>query len=102
VAINSDDSVRRLKGDARPIQNEHVRAHVLAALEMVDAVILFEEDTPLTCIEHILPNVLIKGADYTKAQVVGGDIVCQQGGRIFLADLKHGFSTTRTVEKMRD
>lgn len=101
VAVNSDASVKRLKGEQRPIQSEYVRAHVLAALEIVDAVVVFEEDTPIRCIQHILPDVLIKGADYQIHQVVGGDIVENNGGKIFLAELKDGFSTTNTVNRLR-
>ena len=101
VAVNSDSSVKRLKGESRPIQNEGARSQVLAALELVDGVVIFEEDTPLRCIETLLPNVLIKGADYQVHQVVGADVVQHNGGRVFLAELKDGFSTTGTVHKMK-
>lgn len=101
VGLNSDESIKRLKGKDRPIQTEDVRALVLSALEVVDAVVLFEEDTPLSLIQAIKPDVLLKGADYTIDQVVGADIVLQHGGKVELIDLKPGFSTTQTIEKLK-
>lgn len=100
VALNTDASVKRLKGEGRPVQTEMARAIVLASLADVDSVILFDEETPLALIEAIKPDVLIKGADYTVETVVGSESVIAGGGRVFLADLKDGFSTTRTIEKM--
>jgi D-beta-D-heptose 7-phosphate kinase/D-beta-D-heptose 1-phosphate adenosyltransferase len=100
VAVNSDASVRKLKGDTRPVQSEQTRAEVLAALEIVDAVVIFSEDTPLVLIEHILPDVLIKGADYSIDQVVGADVVHAHGGRVFLAELLPGNSTTKTIARL--
>ncbi len=102
VGLNSDASVQRLKGPTRPVQDEAARAEVLAALSYVDAVTLFEEDTPLQLIEALLPDVIIKGADYTEDEVVGGDIVKAAGGKVFLAQLEDGFSTTNTVSKMKN
>jgi D-beta-D-heptose 7-phosphate kinase/D-beta-D-heptose 1-phosphate adenosyltransferase len=101
VAINTDASVGALKGPSRPIQNEQVRSHVLSALEVVNAVILFGDETPLQLITTILPDVLIKGADYTVDTVVGGDVVMKNGGRVYLAELKEGQSTTHTVSRMK-
>jgi D-beta-D-heptose 7-phosphate kinase/D-beta-D-heptose 1-phosphate adenosyltransferase len=101
VGLNSDDSVRRLKGPARPIQSEAARAAVLASLATVDVVTLFEEETPVTLIEAVRPDVLIKGADYRVDQVVGGDLVTEWGGQVRLAELLPGNSTTATVERMR-
>jgi D-beta-D-heptose 7-phosphate kinase/D-beta-D-heptose 1-phosphate adenosyltransferase len=101
VGLNSDASVRRLKGENRPIQGENVRAQVLAALECVDGVVLFDEDTPLKLIEALQPDVLCKGADYTVDQVVGADIVQLNGGKVHLINLKPGHSTTMTVAKLR-
>jgi D-beta-D-heptose 7-phosphate kinase / D-beta-D-heptose 1-phosphate adenosyltransferase len=101
VGLNSDASVQRLKGDNRPIQGESVRAQVLAALECVDGVVLFDADTPLKLIEALRPDVLCKGADYTVDQVVGADIVQLSGGRVHLINLKPGHSTTMTVTKLR-
>lgn len=100
VGLNSDASVKRLKGETRPVQSEMARAIVLASLADVDAVILFDEDTPLGLIQVTKPDVLIKGADYTVETVVGSDVVQANGGRVYLADLKDGFSTTRTIEKL--
>lgn len=102
VAVNTDNSIKRLKGPERPIQTEEVRSLVLAALELVDAVILFDQDTPLHLIETIIPDVLVKGADYTVEQVVGSDIVLRNGGRIHLVQLQQGQSTTNLVSKMKD
>jgi D-beta-D-heptose 7-phosphate kinase / D-beta-D-heptose 1-phosphate adenosyltransferase len=99
VGINSDDSVRRLKGPARPLQSEIARATVLASLKSVDAVVIFEEDTPLQIIDVVRPDVLVKGADYTVDQVVGADLVSKRGGRVFLAELIPGHSTTSTLER---
>ncbi len=101
VGLNTDASVRRYKGENRPIQNEMSRATVLAALEIVDQVVLFDDDTPLSLIEAILPDVLVKGADYTIDQVVGGDVVLKNGGKVVLANIEDGFSTTRTVERIQ-
>ena len=100
VGLNSDASVTRLKGEGRPIYDEAARAIVLSSLASVDAVVVFEEDTPLNLINAIVPNVLIKGADYRRETVVGHEIVEAAGGRIFLADLKDGFSTPRTVQRL--
>jgi D-beta-D-heptose 7-phosphate kinase/D-beta-D-heptose 1-phosphate adenosyltransferase len=99
VGINSDDSVRRLKGPGRPLQSAIARATVLASLKSVDAVVIFDEDTPLQLIDVLEPDVLVKGADYTVDQVVGADLVAKWGGRVFLADLVPGHSTTNTLER---
>jgi len=102
VGLNSDASVARLKGPGRPVQNEAARAVVLAALESVDAVVVFEEDTPLRLIEALRPDVLVKGADYTLERVVGGDFVTGYGGRVLLAELVPGHSTTATIARMNE
>ncbi|HEY4193186.1 MAG TPA: D-glycero-beta-D-manno-heptose 1-phosphate adenylyltransferase, partial [Mesorhizobium sp.] len=101
LGLNSDASVRRLKGEGRPVNNEHDRACVLAALASVDAVIVFEEDTPLKLIEALKPDILVKGADYTVDKVVGADVVQKAGGRVVLIDLVAGKSTTGTIGKLR-
>jgi D-beta-D-heptose 7-phosphate kinase/D-beta-D-heptose 1-phosphate adenosyltransferase len=101
VGLNSDASVRRLKGEARPIQSENARAQVLASLETVDLVVIFTEDTPLEMIREIRPDLLVKGGDYTIDQVVGADIVTGYGGRVLLAETKPGFSTSNTIEKLQ-
>ncbi|MBS0530253.1 MAG: D-glycero-beta-D-manno-heptose-7-phosphate kinase [Proteobacteria bacterium] len=99
VGLNSDNSVKRLKGEERPIQDERARAGVLAALEAVDLVVIFEEDTPLKLIEQIQPSVLVKGGDYTLKQVVGHEIVTARGGEVVLIDVLQGFSTTSLVKR---
>lgn len=100
VAINTDASVRALKGEGRPVNAEMDRAQVLAALGCVDAVVLFDEDTPLELLKLLKPDVLMKGADYTKEQVVGWELVESYGGRIELLPLKDGYSTTGIIKKL--
>lgn len=97
VGLNSDDSVRRLKGPSRPIRGEHDRAIVLAALECVDAVTVFGEDTPLELIRALVPDVLVKGGDYTPGTVVGAEEVRAGGGEVVIIPLVPGHSTTGTV-----
>ncbi len=100
VGLNSDSSTRRLKGDDRPIQPESARAQVLASLASVDLVVVFAEDTPMALLEALRPDVLVKGADYRRDQVVGGDVVEGYGGRVLLAELLDGHSTTETIAKL--
>lgn len=101
VGLNTDHSVRILKGVTRPVIHEGDRARVLAALEVVDAVILFDEETPLTLIRAVRPDVLAKGADYREDQVVGGDEVKSQGGRIYLVPLEEGHSSSNIMKRIR-
>jgi D-beta-D-heptose 7-phosphate kinase / D-beta-D-heptose 1-phosphate adenosyltransferase len=101
VGLNSDASTKRLKGEGRPVQNERARAEVLAALEAVDLVVIFEEDTPLELIAHIKPSVLVKGGDYTRETVVGHDVVEANGGVVMIVDILQGFSTTSLVNRAR-
>ncbi|HTW28032.1 MAG TPA: D-glycero-beta-D-manno-heptose-7-phosphate kinase [Acetobacteraceae bacterium] len=101
VGLNSDASVRRLKGPTRPVQPEAARAAVLASLAAVDLVCIFDEDTPEILLHAIHPDLLVKGADYTLDQVVGGALVQSWGGRVMLADLLPGHSTTATVARLR-
>ncbi|WP_122040557.1 D-glycero-beta-D-manno-heptose-7-phosphate kinase [Asaia bogorensis] len=101
VALNSDASVRRLKGAERPLQDERARATVMGALRDVDLVVIFDEDTPLETICALRPDIVVKGADYTEDQVVGGEEVKSWGGRVVLADLVSGRSTTSIVRKMK-
>ncbi len=101
VGLNTDSSIKRLKGAERPIQNEMARATVMASIAAVDLVIPFAEDTPMRLIEAIRPDVLIKGADYTVATVVGSDIVQAYGGRVHLVPLEQGQSTTRTIQRIK-
>lgn len=101
VGLNSDASVKRLKGEERPLQDEQSRATVLAALQAVDAVVIFEDDTPLELIKAVRPDCLVKGEDYTLDNVVGADFVRSYGGKVHLARLKPGFSTTGLVRGIR-
>ena len=100
LGLNSDESVKRLKGEERPVNSEMDRAMLLAALTYVDMVVIFRDDTPIALIEALKPEVLMKGADYTKDQVVGADIVEAYGGEVELIPLKEGYSTTATIAKM--
>jgi D-beta-D-heptose 7-phosphate kinase/D-beta-D-heptose 1-phosphate adenosyltransferase len=100
VGLNADLSIRRLKGPNRPVQSEVARATVLAALKSVDAVAIFSQDTPLLLIEALSPDVLVKGADYTLDNVVGAEHVIKHGGRVVLAELLPGHSTTETVKRV--
>jgi D-beta-D-heptose 7-phosphate kinase/D-beta-D-heptose 1-phosphate adenosyltransferase len=102
VGLNSDASVRRLKGEDRPVQDQQARAEVLAALEAVDLVVIFEEDTPIGLIAQIRPSVLVKGGDYTREQVVGHEVVEAHGGEVMLVDILQGFSTTSLVNRARE
>jgi D-beta-D-heptose 7-phosphate kinase/D-beta-D-heptose 1-phosphate adenosyltransferase len=99
VGLNSDRSVSRLKGPARPVQREEARAAVLAALQVVDAVVIFGEDDPALLIEALQPDVLVKGGDYTLEQVVGAETVMANGGRVHLVPTLLGHSTTALIEQ---
>ncbi|MBU6456164.1 MAG: D-glycero-beta-D-manno-heptose-7-phosphate kinase [Bradyrhizobium sp.] len=101
VGLNSDASVKRLKGADRPVQDERARAEVLAALEAVDLIVVFGEDTPLKLITQVRPSVLVKGADYTREQVVGHEVVEAYGGEVRLVDIVAGHSTTSLVDRAR-
>lgn len=100
VGLNSDDSVRRLKGEQRPIITQKERARLLSAVAGVDMVVIFHEDTPINLIEKLRPDVLVKGSDYSLDEVVGGDLVSDYGGRVALVELEHGYSTTAIVQKI--
>ncbi|RLD36380.1 MAG: D-glycero-beta-D-manno-heptose 1-phosphate adenylyltransferase [Bacteroidetes bacterium] len=102
IGLNTDNSVQRLKGENRPIQKETTRAIMLAAFAFVDAVILFDEDTPLQIISKILPDILVKGSDYSVDQIVGSDVVLEHGGRIETIDFLEGFSTSAIIDKIRN
>lgn len=101
VALNTDASVRRLKGETRPVQNEMARATVMASVNSVDLVTLFDEDTPLSLIQKLRPDVLVKGADYTVATVVGSDYVINNGGEVVLIPLEEGHSTTSIIARSK-
>ena len=100
VALNTDASVKRLKGPSRPLQNEMARATVMASMAPVDLVVLFDEDTPIELIRALRPEVLVKGADYTIDKVVGADLVHGWGGKVLLVDLQQGHSTSGTIRRM--
>ncbi|MEX2182601.1 MAG: D-glycero-beta-D-manno-heptose 1-phosphate adenylyltransferase [Gemmatimonadaceae bacterium] len=102
VGVNSDASVRRLgKGDNRPVRAEADRAHVLAALAAVDAVVIFDEDTPAALVAALQPDVIVKGGDYAPDTVVGADVVRARGGRVVIVPLTPGYSTTATIDRLR-
>jgi rfaE bifunctional protein nucleotidyltransferase chain/domain len=100
VGLNSDQSVRRLKGEYRPINDQHTRAILLASLIMVDAIVSFEEDTPLELINFVLPDVLVKGGDYKIEEIVGAKEVIAHGGRVVINPIVPGFSTSGLIEKI--
>ena len=100
VGLNSDASTKRLKGDSRPVNDEQARCIVMASLLMVDAVVLFEEDTPLDLIKAVLPDVLVKGGDYTEDQIVGAKEVKANGGKVVINPIVEGFSTTGLIGKI--
>lgn len=103
VAVNADESVKRLnKGDSRPIQDEHSRAMIIANLHVVDAVIVFNEETPYELIAALVPNVLVKGADYRVEQIAGHDVVLQHGGKVELIELVQGYSTSAIEKKIKE
>ena len=97
LGLNSDDSVRRLKGSDRPVNNEQDRAVVLEALECIDYIVIFEEDTPLNLIKNVMPDILVKGGDYKAEDVVGKEYA----GRVEIIDFVEGYSTTSTINKLK-
>jgi D-glycero-beta-D-manno-heptose 1-phosphate adenylyltransferase len=101
VGLNSDASVKRLKGESRPLNKQSSRALLLASLLIVDAIILFEEDTPLELITAIMPDVLVKGGDYTIDQIVGAKEVIANGGRVVINPILEGFSTTGMIDRIK-
>jgi rfaE bifunctional protein nucleotidyltransferase chain/domain len=101
LGLNSDASIRRLKGEDRPMVSEYARARVIAALAFVDLVVIFGEDTPLCLIEALDPDILVKGDDYTIKNIVGAEFVISRGGSVQTVPLVPGFSTTRLIEKIK-
>ncbi len=101
AAVNSDRSVRSIKGAGRPIMPEEARAEVLAALDFVDAVVLFDEDDPLAVIRALVPDVLVKGADWAEEEIVGADVVKSAGGEVRRIEVIPGYSTTGIIERIR-
>lgn len=100
VGVNSDSSTKRLKGEGRPVNTEDARALILASLIIVDAVVLFDEDTPLELIKEIKPDVLVKGGDYSIDQIVGSKEVIASGGQVIINPIVEGYSTTGILEKI--
>ena len=100
VAVNADASTKRLKGPSRPINNEHSRALLIASLVMVDAVVIFKEDTPLEIITALMPDTIVKGGDYTVEQIAGAKEVMANGGRVVINPIVQGFSTTGIIDKI--
>lgn len=100
VALNADASVKRLKGKDRPVNNEADRALIMASLVMVDAVVIFREDTPLELIKELKPDVLVKGGDYNEDTIAGAAEVKASGGKVVVIPLEEGYSTTETIKKM--
>ncbi len=98
VAVNSDRSVQAIKGQKRPILDENSRAEILAALQSVDLVLIFDEDNPLRLIQRLLPDILVKGGDWAEDQIIGADAVRQNGGRVMSIPFETGFSTTTIIE----
>ena len=101
IGLNSDASVKRLKGENRPVNDENARALALASLIFVDEVILFDSDTPYDLIDYVQPDVLVKGGDYNPEEIVGYDIVKAKNGKIITIDFVEGYSTTSLIEKMK-
>ena len=101
IGLNTDASVKRLKGDSRPVNDENARALLLASLVFVDKVILFDTDTPRDLIDFVQPDILVKGGDYKPEEIVGYDIVKAKGGEIVTLDFVEGYSTTSLIEKMK-
>ncbi|OYZ01242.1 MAG: D-glycero-beta-D-manno-heptose 1-phosphate adenylyltransferase [Sphingobacteriia bacterium 28-36-52] len=101
IGVNSDLSVKRLKGPERPINNQMSRSIMLSNLAVVDAVVIFEEDTPLALIQALMPNVIVKGGDYTIDQIVGSKEVIENGGRVVINPIVEGFSTTGIIEHIK-
>ena len=102
VGVNSDESVRRLKGSSRPVRSEAERAFVLAAVECVDLVVIFPEDTPLELVKTLKPDVIVKGGDYTETTIVGATEVKSWGGRVVVVPLTPGQSTTAIIRKLSE
>lgn len=101
IGLNSDQSVRQLKGESRPINDAHARSRMLAAFGFVDGVAIFEEETPKELIAYLLPDILVKGSDYSVENIVGADTVVANGGEVKTIDLVEGFSTSKLIEKIK-
>lgn len=102
IGVNTDNSVSRIKGPNRPIQDEYSRMMILAAMEFVDALILFDEETPIDLINQVIPNILVKGSDYKAEDIVGYDTVVNNGGKVETLDFLPGYSTSAIEQKIKD
>jgi D-glycero-beta-D-manno-heptose 1-phosphate adenylyltransferase len=102
IGLNTDESVKRLKGPSRPYLDEETRAYLLAAMSFTSAIVLFDEDTPLELIQRVRPDVLVKGSDYKPVEIVGHDLVTSWGGKVLTVDLTPGFSSTQVIGKLTD
>lgn len=100
IGLNTDVSVKRLKGESRPVNDEKSRALLLSALQFVDAVVFFDEDTPYELIKQVQPDILVKGNDYKPEEIIGYDIVTAKGGKVLTIDLVEGFSTTNIIKRL--
>ncbi|MDA3780687.1 MAG: D-glycero-beta-D-manno-heptose 1-phosphate adenylyltransferase [Bacteroidales bacterium] len=100
IGVNTDKSVKKIKGENRPVQDEYARAMILAALHFVNYIVLFDDDTPYNLIKEINPNILIKGSDYKKQDIVGYDIVTKNNGDVITIDFLEGYSTTSIIKKL--
>jgi rfaE bifunctional protein nucleotidyltransferase chain/domain len=101
VGLNTDSSVKKIKGPFRPVNDDYSRARIIASLEFVDAVILFEEDTPFDLISYLKPDILVKGDDYTIEKIIGSDIVLKNGGSVKTVPLVKGYSTSKIISKIK-
>jgi D-beta-D-heptose 7-phosphate kinase/D-beta-D-heptose 1-phosphate adenosyltransferase len=102
VAVNSDTSVRAIKGDDRPVQPQEVRSEMLAALGCVDGVVVFDEEDPLRVIQYLMPDILVKGGDWPEDKIIGADVVKEAGGEVKSTPFVTGFSTTDLINKLRE
>lgn len=102
VGLNSDTSIKKIKGDNRPINNQKTRTELLASLFYVDFVVTFEEETPINLVETITPHIMVKGGDYKKSEIVGGNFVEENGGKVVIFPLKKDCSTTNIIDKIRE
>ena len=102
VAVNSDLSVKAIKGEKRPVMPQEERAEVLAALSCVDGVVIFDDDNPLQVIKYLMPNILVKGGDWEKDEIIGADVVKKSGGKVKRIEYVYGFSTTEIIRKIKN
>jgi len=102
LGLNTDDSVKRIKGENRPVNNQHARAMLLASLSFIDAIVFFDEDTPYNLINIVQPDILVKGSDYKPEDIIGADIVLKKNGSIETIDFLEGYSTSSIIQKLKE